>query len=364
MIVRFFLAAALVTVAAATAVAGDPELESIQQEYEKYRSQWVQAAGLQVAQGRGDDPAQLPPDPFELVVARVRDYANEHAGTPATIPALVMLVSGGDRSVGLPRSQSDGLTAIKRLTESHAADPTLKDHLAAIRYSCLALKKEPFIAFYTHVIAVNPDKEAKAQALYNLGLTHYLDSSSWFADKPSDADREKAIAVFRRFMNQYPTHALVGDVRRLLYDLDKLWVGEPAQPLVAKDVSGIEVDLAKLRGRVVLLNFWNFDVPGGIAMIPRLRDMSVKFQFKPFRMIGVSSDADLDTLKSRLSQFEMTWPDVWEGKGRHISQRWNARILPTIYLIDHKGIIRHRLGYVAGEHLEKLVGELLDKAEE
>ncbi|MCA8971730.1 MAG: hypothetical protein KDC95_18205 [Planctomycetes bacterium] len=66
---------------------------------------------------------------------------------------------------------------------------------------------------------------------------------------------------------------------------------------------------------------------------------------KPFVIIGVNSDTDLDALRPRLKAENITWRSFWngpEGKQGPISKAWHVSGWPTVYVIDHRGIIRHK----------------------
>ena len=42
---------------------------------------------------------------------------------------------------------------------------------------------------------------------------------------------------------------------------------------------------------------------------------------------------------------QITWRSFWNGKdgtGGPISTEWNVHGWPTLYIIDHKGVIRHK----------------------
>jgi hypothetical protein len=50
-----------------------------------------------------------------------------------------------------------------------------------------------------------------------------------------------------------------------------------------------------------------------------------------------------------------------EQKGFEISDNWGVRGWPTLYIIDHKGIIRHK--GLRGEPMEKALEALIKEAE-
>jgi hypothetical protein len=55
-----------------------------------------------------------------------------------------------------------------------------------------------------------------------------------------------------------------------------------------------------------------------------------------------NSDADPVALKTVLQEQKLTWRNLWDGplhEGGRISPYWNVRSWPTLYLIDHRGIL-------------------------
>ena len=94
-------------------------------------------------------------------------------------------------------------------------------------------------------------------------------------------------------------------------------------------------------------------------MYPHERSLVKRLADKPFALIGVNSDKDLDKLQAVLKKENITWRSFWNGgstKGP-ISKAWNVRGWPTIYVLDHKGVIRYK--NVRGEPMDKAVDTLL-----
>jgi hypothetical protein len=95
-------------------------------------------------------------------------------------------------------------------------------------------------------------------------------------------------------------------------------------------------------------------------MYPHERSLVKRLQNEPFALIGVNSDKDLEKLRPRLEEENITWRSFWngpEGTGGPISAAWNVRGWPTIYVLDKKGVIRFK--NVRGEAMDKAVDELL-----
>jgi len=78
-------------------------------------------------------------------------------------------------------------------------------------------------------------------------------------------------------------------------------------------------------------------------MYPHERSLVKKLAGKPFVIIGVNSDRDLNTVKKLTEDGTVTWRSFQnnEGKDGVISQQWQVTGWPTVYLIDAKGVIRY-----------------------
>ena len=102
-------------------------------------------------------------------------------------------------------------------------------------------------------------------------------------------------------------------------------------------------------------------------MYPHERSLVKKMENKPFALIGVNSDQDREALKEVLKTEEITWRSFWNGKegtGGPISTKWNVSGWPTLYVLDHKGIIRHKwLGSPGDKVMDEAIERLVKEAE-
>jgi len=95
-------------------------------------------------------------------------------------------------------------------------------------------------------------------------------------------------------------------------------------------------------------------------MYPHERSLVKRLENKPFALIGVNSDEDLDKLRPRLEEENITWRSFWngeEGTRGPISTHWNVSSWPTIYVLDHEGRIRFK--NVRREAIDEAVDQLL-----
>lgn len=104
-----------------------------------------------------------------------------------------------------------------------------------------------------------------------------------------------------------------------------------------------------------------------MAMFPHERSLVKRLEGKPFVLLGVNSDRDRDECKDKNATQQISWRSFWnglEGTGGPISAEWNVSGWPTLFIIDHKGVIRHRfLGNPGDEKLDKFIDDLVVEAE-
>jgi hypothetical protein len=83
---------------------------------------------------------------------------------------------------------------------------------------------------------------------------------------------------------------------------------------------------------------------------------------RPFALIGVHvGGSNAKQLKEVVDREKLTWrsfADAGPAGAGPIAVKWNLSATPTLYLIDHKGVIRYKW---AGAPGEKLLDAALDK---
>ena len=98
-------------------------------------------------------------------------------------------------------------------------------------------------------------------------------------------------------------------------------------------------------------------------MYPHERSLVKRLAGKPFALVGVNSDPK-DRLKKALQKENMTWRSFWDGGDTSgpIASRWNVHAWPTLYVLDHKGVIRYR--GVREKQMDDAVDKLLAELEQ
>lgn len=98
-------------------------------------------------------------------------------------------------------------------------------------------------------------------------------------------------------------------------------------------------------------------------MIPHERSLVKRYRTRPFALIGINNDRRLDEAKAKNEKIGVTWRNVYDPRNE-IAGRWNLRAWPTLYLIDHAGVIRAKWrGKPKEDVLDRKIEALVEKAE-
>lgn len=123
-------------------------------------------------------------------------------------------------------------------------------------------------------------------------------------------------------------------------------------------IDGTEVDMEKLRGKVVLLDFWATWCGPCVEEVPTVVAAYKKLKDKGFEIIGISLDKNKKDVLSFIKENNMTWPQHCDEKGwkNEISTKYGISSIPAMWLINKKGLI---VSTNARKDLEKQVEALL-----
>ncbi len=200
-----------------------------------------------------------------------------------------------------------------------------------------------------------PDWQAKA------GMTLaqlYEDGENW-AEARSTYE-----TVAKQFGSSEVAKQVPPSLRRLeIQEKGLLEEGKPWPGLSVKGLNGEPMDTSKLLGKVVLVDFWATWCGPCRAELPHVKETYKEFHDKGFEILAISLDSERDTLQSFIATEQMPWPQYFDGKGweNEIAAQFGIRSIPDTFLLDRKGIIRHR--GLSGEELKKSVAELLSAAQ-
>ena len=119
--------------------------------------------------------------------------------------------------------------------------------------------------------------------------------------------------------------------------------GKPAPDFTLRDLSNNEVNLAGLRGKTVLLDFWATWCGPCRAEMPVIQ--KIHEENKDLVVLGINEGEDPDTVAQFVAEQRITFP-ILLARQEHMIDDYGAYSLPTVVIIDKDGNIRtHKIGY-------------------
>ena len=112
-------------------------------------------------------------------------------------------------------------------------------------------------------------------------------------------------------------------------------------------------DLQKLQGEVVYVDFWASWCPPCVRSFPFMDQLEHEFKDQGLHVIGVNLDEKLTDAEVFLEKYPVEF-DIALDPDKQCVKDFGVMAMPTSYLIDRKGVIRHiHQGFREGE-AEKL----------
>jgi thiol-disulfide isomerase/thioredoxin len=110
--------------------------------------------------------------------------------------------------------------------------------------------------------------------------------------------------------------------------------------LALKSLDGSVHDLAKYRGKVVLVNFWATWCEPCRDEMPSIERLKEKFAGQPFDVLAVNVDEPEQRVRNFLAKVPLQFTVVLDP-GKAVTKDWHVRILPASFLIGRDGRVRY-----------------------
>lgn len=154
-------------------------------------------------------------------------------------------------------------------------------------------------------------------------------------DDPKSAVKAYEL-IAKHFPEQSIADAIPGIVRRLEL------VGKP-MALEGIGMSGSPVNIASMKGKVVLVDFWATWCGPCMAELPALKAAYAKYHDRGFEIIGVPLDDDRDALEQFLTEAKLPWTQIdphaksADPSKEPIAQQYGILAIPAMILVDGSG---------------------------
>jgi thiol-disulfide isomerase/thioredoxin len=312
------------------------EMKAIRSDFAKDQQEWSKKIRAANTDEERKELMGKRPSPGDYVM-RAQKIVDADAKDDVAFDALLFIAQNDFAHRG---------KVLDTMTENHAANPKISQ-------VCAMAGQSGNTKLLEAVLENNKDKKAQGLACYYLGDAAHKQASSNGGGKNSpDAkaeqyltrvEKEFADVEIRPAMGKNPAITLGNMAKRVLFEIRNLGIGKTAPEAVSHSLDDKEVKLSDLRGKVVILDFWATWCPPCRAMIPHSRQLVEKMKEKPVTLISISCDAEKDTLAKFIEKESMPWTHWWEGvKSDSLHNVWNIQGIPTVYVIDPKGVIRYK----------------------
>lgn len=284
------------------------------------------------------------------------------------------LQSAGARKKAAPQALPVLNSILGLIDELEAAQPQGKAELDATKmqfYVLAAILDDPAQTAALTKTAAATDLDA-ARAKAELAIANYVKAAD-------DAARNKALdeydvalkaapgddptlnLITMTALNPTPTIDVYQHMLKIVKDdgqgqaaqeLATMMAGDVQQmqmvgkPLAIEGVTldGQKFSTATWKGKVVLADFWATWCGPCLAELPNVKRAYVKYHAQGLEIVGISCDNDGGDLRKFLQQNpDMPWPELFDDKTagwNPIATAFGIQSIPTMYLIDRKGILR------------------------
>ncbi len=261
-----------------------------------------------------------------------------------------------------PGTGDKGIKALKDLFAEVGDQTTDKEILAQAKFALMT-------AEYTNELQKPKADLGKIQSTWIDDLKAYVEQFS--GTRPAGeamlqlavsqefaGEDDDAIKWYRQIIDSFPKTEIAekatGAVRRLRI------VGKPFE-LRGKGIDGRSVDLATLRGRVVLVHYWATWCEPCKEDMKQMRSLLAKYGGRKFAIVGVNLDDGVQSARDHVKSNRISWPQIHDAGGleSRLAKQMGVFTLPLTMLIDESGAVVNR--QITVEELEVELGKRLKK---
>ncbi len=176
-----------------------------------------------------------------------------------------------------------------------------------------------------------------------------------------EIDDSVAIASFNNVSLDLAEHDVYKAMQKRVNGIQNTKIGMPVPAIkTIATLDGKEFDMASLRGKYVLIDFWGVWCAPCIAEMPKIQEFQKRFPDK-LAVLGINSGDTQERMQKFLDEKGYTWQQIRstnEINDDNFVTRFNVQGFPTKLIIDPEGKIVKR--YSDGEQgAFKLLEDLL-----
>jgi thiol-disulfide isomerase/thioredoxin len=133
---------------------------------------------------------------------------------------------------------------------------------------------------------------------------------------------------------------------------------EPLELTLPLFPAGKMHDLAKDRGKVVLLDIWATWCEPCRYALPMYEKLAKQYGPRGFKVYAINVDEDPDEIRPFVKETKLTLPILVDQDAEVVEKKLGIRVMPTSFVLDKQGRVRHIHEGFAAEFLPKYQAEI------
>lgn len=135
-------------------------------------------------------------------------------------------------------------------------------------------------------------------------------------------------------------------------------IGDIPPPVLGKDRDGHDVDLAALRGKVVIVTFWASWCGYCLKELPELNSLQAQSGDRWLKIIAVNVKDDTADYRAMMKQMRDYTLVMTRDRNGEIADSYSVKAYPNLWMIDPQGrVASHHVGY-GEDSLQSIIDEI------
>lgn len=135
----------------------------------------------------------------------------------------------------------------------------------------------------------------------------------------------------------------------------------PAPQVSLTSLSGQQADIASLKGKVVLVNFWATSCPGCVEEMPEIKQLHQQYGARGLQIMAVAMSYDPPNyVRAFVQQNQLPFFVALDSQGSIAKAFGDIQLAPTTFLIDKQGnILKHYVGEMDFKEVRQILQQQL-----
>ncbi|TGV02117.1 TlpA disulfide reductase family protein [Flavivirga rizhaonensis] len=158
----------------------------------------------------------------------------------------------------------------------------------------------------------------------------------------------------------YKHHPYYHKIEQKVDKINRAIPGKMAPDFTLKDSKENDISLSSLQGNYVLLDFWTWWCVPCIKEFPHLKEVKERYKDKPFKILGIHSDPDIEKWQKSLLKYNPAGIQVHDPLSNRngVRQTYNVSSFPGFFLLNPEGKIIKKGDVLRGKSLDNILKDI------